>query len=412
MATKILVVDDEPDLELLVKQKFRKKISENKLEFIFARNGLEALKKLQEQPDLDIILTDINMPEMDGLVLLSLLPTLNRVYKAVVISAYGDMNNIRSAMNKGASDFIIKPIDFQDLEITIDKIIDQCRLLKEAVEAQNRLIDIERELDIAKRLQDTMLPRAEENLPLKPKYSILGQVLPAKVVSGDYYDYFRVDENHIGLLVADVSGKSISAALFMATCRALFRFVAPKNHSPKDVIKKVNDLLGSNNEACMFVTAFYIVFNIQTGVLSYSNAGHTPPYLLKHDGTIQKFGIENGFVMGILESSELERKFPFQERSLTLASDDKIFIYTDGVTEAMNDKREFYGESRLESVIKRNSTLSPPSFFKALVEDIHSFTGAAEQSDDITFLALDYHPDEILREQAEAYINGARTLNR
>lgn len=412
MATKILVVDDEPDLELLVKQKFRKKISENKIEFIFARNGIEALKKLQEQTDLDIILTDINMPEMDGLVLLSLLPTLNRVYKAVVISAYGDMNNIRSAMNKGASDFIIKPIDFQDLEITIDKTIEQCRLLKEAAAAQSRLTDIERELSIAKRLQESMLPRGDQMLPHKDKYDIFGCVLPAKSVSGDYYDYFRIDNDHIGLLVADVSGKSISAALFMATCRALFRFIAPKNHSPKDVLQKVNDLLSSSNDPCMFVTSFYIVFNVNTGRLSFANAGHNPPYLLKEDGSIRKFGTENGFVMGILESDELEKKLPFIEQSINLNPNDRIIIYTDGINEAMNEKRDLYGSAQLENVLKNKQDLSLPLIFKAIIEDIQRFSGTAEQSDDITVLALNYHPNRsAVSDQMEVQLSGNRTFN-
>ena len=118
MAVKILVVDDEPDLELLILQKFRKKIAAKEFEFFFALNGVEALKKLEAIPDLSIILTDINMPEMDGLTLLAHLHQIDRPYKAIVISAYGDMSNIRSAMNKGASEFITKPIDFQDLEIT------------------------------------------------------------------------------------------------------------------------------------------------------------------------------------------------------------------------------------------------------------------------------------------------------
>jgi class 3 adenylate cyclase/DNA-binding NarL/FixJ family response regulator len=132
---KILVVDDEADLEMLVKQKFRKKIRENIYEFIFASNGEEALKKVKEHPDLDIILSDINMPVMDGLTLLSRLPEANPMLKAVVVSAYGDMQNIRTAMNRGAFDFICKPVDFDDLDLTMEKTILHVKQLQETIKA-------------------------------------------------------------------------------------------------------------------------------------------------------------------------------------------------------------------------------------------------------------------------------------
>src|SRR4051812_14773676 len=132
---KILVVDDEVDLEILVKQKFRKKIRENTYEFIFAQNGEEALAKVKEHPDLDIILSDINMPVMDGLTLLSRLPEANPMLKAVVVSAYGDMQNIRTAMNRGAFDFVCKPVDFDDLDLTMEKTITHVKEMQATLRA-------------------------------------------------------------------------------------------------------------------------------------------------------------------------------------------------------------------------------------------------------------------------------------
>src|ERR1700743_2201719 len=132
---KILVVDDEADLEALVKQKFRRKIRENVYEFVFAQNGEEALQKVSDHPDLDIILSDINMPIMDGLTLLSRLPEANPMVKAVVVSAYGDMQNIRSAMNRGAFDFVMKPVDFDDLDLTMEKTIQHVKQIQETLKA-------------------------------------------------------------------------------------------------------------------------------------------------------------------------------------------------------------------------------------------------------------------------------------
>lgn len=132
---KILVVDDEADLEALVKQKFRRKIRENVYEFVFAQNGEEALQKVSEHPDLDIVLSDINMPIMDGLTLLSRLPEANPVIKAIVVSAYGDMQNIRTAMNRGAFDFVCKPVDFEDLDLTMEKTINYVKQLHDTMQA-------------------------------------------------------------------------------------------------------------------------------------------------------------------------------------------------------------------------------------------------------------------------------------
>ena len=133
--TKILVVDDEADLEILVKQKFRKKIRENVYEFVFAQNGQEALDRVSEHPDLSVVLSDINMPVMDGLTLLSRLAEVSPVLKAVVVSAYGDMQNIRTAMNRGAFDFITKPVDFEDLELTIEKTAEHVRQIQQTIKA-------------------------------------------------------------------------------------------------------------------------------------------------------------------------------------------------------------------------------------------------------------------------------------
>lgn len=132
---KILVVDDEEDLELLVKQKFRKKIRENQYEFLFAHNGAEALKVLEDNPDMDIVLSDINMPVMDGLTLLTRLPEASPLLKAVMVSAYGDMENIRLAMNRGAFDFVCKPVNFEDLELTMEKTVTHVKQLRETMKA-------------------------------------------------------------------------------------------------------------------------------------------------------------------------------------------------------------------------------------------------------------------------------------
>ena len=154
---RILVVDDEPDLEILVRQKFRRRIRRGEFEFTFAQNGVEALERLAENPDLEMILSDINMPRLDGLSLLNALGEVNPEIRAVMVSAYGDMDNIRTAMNRGAFDFVTKPINFDDLETTIDKTLRYSRVMREALSSQNQLQALRQELDIAHSMQLTIL---------------------------------------------------------------------------------------------------------------------------------------------------------------------------------------------------------------------------------------------------------------
>ena len=184
---KILVVDDEADLELLVKQKFRKKIRENIYEFVFAQNGEEALERVKEHPDLDIILSDINMPIMDGLTLLSRLPEANPMVKAVVVSAYGDMQNIRVAMNRGAFDFVTKPVDFEDLDLTMEKTILHVKQLQETIKAikENNIL----KMYVDENVLNFMTHKEFENSLLK------NEVIEATMMFVDVCGFTAITEN-------------------------------------------------------------------------------------------------------------------------------------------------------------------------------------------------------------------------
>jgi CheY-like chemotaxis protein len=199
MPVKILVVDDEPDLELVIRQKFRQKIRENQYQFAFVHNGIEALEKLKQNGGFDLVLSDINMPQMDGLTLLVKLNEMNDLLKTVMVSAYSDMKNIRTAMNRGAYDFVIKPIDFQDLEITINKTLQELQTLKQAVEASKKLNHIQQELNVATEIQQSVLPRNFSIFPNGCPFEIYAEMIPAKEVGGDFYDFFLIDKDHLGV---------------------------------------------------------------------------------------------------------------------------------------------------------------------------------------------------------------------
>ena len=171
----------------------------------------EALEKLAENPDIHLVLSDINMPVMDGLALLSKLEDTNPDVQAVIVSAYGDMENIRTAMNRGAFDFVTKPINFDDLEITIEKTLNHIRALETAQEARDRLVVLKRELDVAQQVQMSALPK---EIPSSETHDVQALMIPAREVGGDFYDFFPLSDELIGLVIADVSGKGIPAALF------------------------------------------------------------------------------------------------------------------------------------------------------------------------------------------------------
>ena len=155
---KILVVDDEPDLEHLVLQRMRREIRRRKYAFVFAHNGVEALELLKRDRSIDVVVSDINMPKMDGLTLLERIPDVHPDVRCVIVSAYGDMKNIRTAMNRGAFDFVTKPIDFGDLRITIERTLRNLIAWREATESREKLLAIQSELDIASKMQQSILP--------------------------------------------------------------------------------------------------------------------------------------------------------------------------------------------------------------------------------------------------------------
>lgn len=392
MSTKILFVDDDAaDFKPLIAEIFSEKIADKDYEFLFASNGLSALKTLQEHPDIEIILTDLKMPEMDGLTLLSRLPELNRPYKAIVLSAYEDVANIRSAMNKGAVDFITKPIDFEDLEITLDKTIAQCKAAKESLATKERLLGIEKELEIAKRIQQAMIPQKFELAENKGNFDIFGVVLPATQIGGDFFDFFPLDKQRIGLIIADVSGKSISASLFMAITKTLFRSIALSCATTDEALLKVSQFLSQDNPSCMFVTAFYAILDTSSGTLCFSNAGHTAPFILSTDATLKQIGHEHYNPPLGVDQSLLTFSPALSQKCLQLKDDDCLFLYTDGVTEAMNLNQEQYEAKRLSACLKKQAAKPVKELIENVLADIHCFTEGSPQSDDIAVLALRYH---------------------
>jgi phosphoserine phosphatase RsbU/P len=381
---KILVVDDETDMEPMIRQKFRRHIREKTFDFEFAFNGLEALEKIVEFPEIGIVLSDINMPGMDGLTLLTRLKELkNPGLKTVIVSAYGDMDNIRTAMNRGAYDFITKPVNFDDLEITINKTLGEILSIRHWLHEHDQLVSIQHDLNISRDIQQAILPKKFPPFPDEPNFDIYASMVAANEVGGDFYDFFLIDDHRLGFVIGDVSGKGVSAAIFMAVSRTLIRATGLKGDSVSACMEYANNLLCKESVSSMFVTVFYGILNIQTGEVDYVNAGHNPPYILSANG-ISKVEMTNGLPLGVIDD------FNFESKKIQLKKGDQLLLYTDGVVEAFNIEETAYGEEKFESFLNQSLKLPVETIIKKSFTELSDFADGAPQSDDITLLGITF----------------------
>ena len=245
---------------------------------------------------------------------------------------------------------------------------------------------IDKELEYAKQIQLSVLPT---NFPKNEDYGIFAQMIAAKEVGGDFYDFYKLNDTIVAFLVADVSGKGIPAAMFMMTAKTILKDLAESGMAVNDIFVKANEKLCENNESGMFVTVWMGMLDLATGNLKYANAGHNPPLVIHKNGEGEYLRTRAGFVLGGMEGVR------YRINEMTLDPGDRIFLYTDGVTEATNAEEELYGEERLIAFMNQNRTVEAKKLLVALKADIDEFAGEAPHFDDITMLMLDYKKDDV-----------------
>ena len=376
---KILVVDDEPDVEPLVLQRMRRDIRSRKYEFVFAHNGVEAVELLNKDEDIDMVISDINMPQMDGLTLLEQISEINPNIRSIIVSAYGDMKNIRTAMNRGAFDFVTKPLDFGDLRVTIERTLRHMEEWREALSSRDKLVALQNELDVASGIQQSILPTV---FPSRDDYQIYASMEPARNVGGDFFDVVRLEGNRVGLAIADVSDKGVPAALFMMSSRTWMKGAAISSPEPGTVLGEVNALLHEDNETQMFVTVLYAVYDPETGEFTYTSGGHDAPLLVHPDGSSELLPLTGGIALGIVSD------LAYGQNSVVLDHGETLVLYTDGVTEAMNGEGEQFGIERLRKVFSDRAPKDANEAAHKIFEAVNTFADGAAQSDDITCLTL------------------------
>ena len=247
-----------------------------------------------------------------------------------------------------------------------------------------QLMGLRQELDIAANMQTSILPR---HWPQDEAFTLWGTMRSAKEVGGDFYDHFRLSDGRRALVAADVSGKGVPAALFGMVSKTLLRAIATRSSSDLSIaVKEVNEGLCEDNDSCMFVTTFYAAFDSHNGLLTYVNAGHPHPLLVRADGSASYLLGTDGLALGVMEGVD------FKHRAIKLQAGDLLLVFTDGVTEAMNEKSEEYGTARLLQLFDKPGSppLSPQLAVEEMIRSVDAFAGKAEQSDDITCIALQY----------------------
>ena len=320
---------------------------------------------------------------MQVLIFATLFVFIYILIKRVIINNLKKINDTLARITMGDLNVTVDVRSNEEFASLSDDINSTVTTLKRYIaEAAAR---IDKELEYAKQIQLSALPT---NFPNGDDYSIYAQMIAAKEVGGDFYDFYKLSDTTVAFLAADVSGKGIPAAMFMMTAKTIIKDLAESGMAVNDIFTKANEKLCENNESGMFVTAWMGILDLTTGNVKFANAGHNPPLLKRANGSFEYLKTRAGFVLAGMEGIR------YRAGEITLNPGDRIFLYTDGVPEATNTENKLYGEDRLLTFMNQNSNVKATELLPALKANIDEFVGEAPQFDDITMLMLDYKPKE------------------
>lgn len=378
----ILAVDDEPvNISLLAG------LLGKDYKVRAATSGAKALDLAASSPP-DLILLDIKMEGLDGYAVLERLhadPKLRHI-PVIMISAIEDIESVIRCIEFGAEDYLPKPFNPTLLRARVNASLEKKRLRDDIV---RHLDQIENELKAAREIQLSMVPLDFRAPSTECPLEVYAKLEPARQIGGDLYDFFWDEHGRFHFVVADVSGKGAPAALFMARVKTMMRLVATLYRSPQreladpgHILKRINDDLSADNRQDMFVTVFFGVLDPRSGVLSYCNAGHQTPYVISRGGAITPIEGARGIPIGIVQDYE------YQSGTHKLERGDCIFVYTDGVTEAMDSGSSFFTEARLQQVLKPLAGAPARAVVNEVMASVNEFATGTEQADDIAVIAI------------------------
>ena len=381
---RILIVDDEPyNVDYL-----QQELSDRDFELIAAFDGRAALEKIRAASP-DLVLLDIMMPVMDGFAVLAQIKAdaATRDIPVIVISANDDLKSVVKGIQMGADDYLPKPFEPTILHARISSSLERKRLRDQE---QLYLKSLERELEIGREIQQGFLPA---ELPRADGWEIAAYFKAAREVAGDFYDAFNLPDGTIALVIADVCGKGVGAALFMTLFRSLIRAAATADYFTRETdaqdpvaarlersISLANDYIATtHNEAGMFATVFFGILDPKCGLLTYVNAGHEPPVIVRAGATQERL-TRTGLAVGLMAG------FKFAQKTCQLEKGDLFFTFTDGAPECKNPREEFFERERLLALLDPK-TESVEALLHEIETQLHDHIAEAEQFDDITLLA-------------------------
>ncbi len=383
-ASTLLIVDDNEDNRYTLTRRLQREGFSN---LVSASDGQEALDLLHSRT-FDLVLLDVMMPGLNGYDVLERMRADSRLrhIPVIMISAQDELASVIRCIELGAEDYLSKPFNPTLLRARIGACLEKKRLRDEIVDV---LDQIEAELQAARQIQLSMVPKVF--LPPTPErpVEVHATLEPARRVGGDLYDFFWGEDGRLYFVVADVSDKGAPAALFMARTKTMIRLVATLHGlpdgsamAPHQVIEKVNEGLSVENEQGMFVTVFFGIVDPMTETLAYCNAGHNLPYLLGVNRELSLLKGARGKPLGIRPA------FTYESAVVELTPGDRLFVYTDGITEALNSAGEFFSQERLETALDELGHASARELVEGVMSRVRAFAADAAQADDIAAMGL------------------------
>ena len=383
---KTLVVDDDPAAEAMFQEAVQGKegsAGEGGYEFVFAATDEDALEVLRGLKDLDIAIITVDSHSLSGLKLFKELDAEDARLPRIALTGKPDLDQFRRALKEGASDFLVKPFGRDELTAMLARVYHECERRRSSWKNETELAAIRREVEIAGEIQRRILP---SRFPVRQGLDIFARTLQASEMGGDFFDVFELKDRRVGLVIADVSGKGIPAAFYMAVARTLIQATALHEPSPSACLEQVNRLLCRHDVPGMFVTVFYGVLDTESWEMTYANAGHPPPLVIdpisQREGLITALVGGEGTVLGIDEGQA------YEEGSVGLNPGEGVYFFTDGLTEAFDFENNPFGDQRLWGCLSVHAGGSASDLAGAVALAIKDFVGTAPQHDDITNLVI------------------------
>jgi len=371
----ILVVDDSRLNRAIIK----KTLSELNMTIDEAVDGVEGLEALRRKT-YDLVLVDIVMPKLDGFGFLAKFKEVigDNFIPVILMTGSDDLNSKIKGLRIGADDFLIKPLNEKEL---VARVLSLLRLKSVNSELYEKNQQIQQELEVAKQIQKFIIPTDFSHIDY-PK--VTGTYLPIEDIGGDYFDCYKISDTQSGMLIADVTGHGIPAALIMSMAKMIYSLYAGRFSSTSEYLTAINQQMRGLLMSGQYITSFYVIYDDETGTIRFTNAGHSKAIYYRA-ATDKILALDTfGFFVGITDDVK------YEEKSISVHPGDRLLMYTDGLSEIKNEERHEYGINKLASSIKKNNHLKGQDFTNAVLEDVNSFSALENRDDDVAFLSIEF----------------------